>query len=65
LVLQIGSEGEARQSLLPFIRKRGVVAVATPDDHPSELRRHAQGMFEDVGGHVVAIDQDGDTSIAL
>lgn len=59
LVLQAGGEGLPDEGLLPVAGEGGVVAVAAPQDDPAKLGDDTQGVVEDVGGGVVAIDEDG------
>jgi len=63
LVLQAGRESQPDQCLLPFVGQGGLVAIAATQHHASKLGRHQQGVFQDIGRNVVAIDQDCNTGV--
>ena len=57
-------EGLPDEGFLPVAGEGGVVAVAAPQDHPAKLGDDTQGVVEDVGGGVVAIDEDGNAGFS-
>jgi hypothetical protein len=48
LILQAWRERQPHQRVLPFVRQRGVVAVALAYDDAAKLRTHSQRVFEDI-----------------
>ena len=60
LELEAGGEGLPDEGFLPVAGEGGVIAVAAPQHDPAKLGDDPQGVVEDLGRGVVAIDEDGD-----
>ncbi|SBT06909.1 hypothetical protein PROAA_20047 [Candidatus Propionivibrio aalborgensis] len=64
LILKARREGQSNESLLPFIRERGVVSVTPAQHNAAELRNNPKCEFENFGACIVTIDQNSNARLA-
>ena len=60
-----GVKARRTQGFLPGLAEGALVAVAAAEDYAADLGDDAQGVFEDFGGDVVAVGEDGYAGFAI